>query len=218
MSCEALKNHIFIAQYLFESERLKSLSFLSDKVKIQFDLEDLAREGFYCPAEKPARTLCCFFCGLLISNITVNFDFKTIHRTYSKNCAVLYNPWTNKPCGVRDNYSKNRDVDLYGRYIYILRNSIINMQYESQLKLQVSETEIMVKRQVIESLEQEKEMLKRQIQTLEEEKNCKICFSQIANIVLLPCSHMTHCHDCFKRIEKCSICNANFTGYFKIYK
>ena len=46
---------------------------------------------------------------------------------------------------------------------------------------------------------------------------CKLCFSREAEIVLLPCSHISTCKCCTLPLNKCPICRININQVVKVY-
>ena len=49
-------------------------------------------------------------------------------------------------------------------------------------------------------------LLTRENDTLTEELTCKVCFAHEANIIFLPCSHLTCCETCADQMSDCPIC------------
>ncbi|KAK6171490.1 hypothetical protein SNE40_019668 [Patella caerulea] len=54
-------------------------------------------------------------------------------------------------------------------------------------------------------------------QRLKEQRTCKICMDEEANIVLLPCGHLVSCASCAPALRKCPICRANIKGTVRTY-
>lgn len=48
-----------------------------------------------------------------------------------------------------------------------------------------------------------------------EESDCVVCLTVPMNTILLPCRHLCVCDACFRMIDKCPICRADFTGFLK---
>ncbi len=46
---------------------------------------------------------------------------------------------------------------------------------------------------------------------------CKICFDNVATILVLPCSHISTCISCATCIRYCPICRCNIKTLVKVY-
>ena len=46
-----------------------------------------------------------------------------------------------------------------------------------------------------------------ELKNLEEARKCKACRNEQANIVFVPCGHLTCCTSCSEKIEKCPLCS-----------
>ena len=57
----------------------------------------------------------------------------------------------------------------------------------------------------IEALEDENQVLRESI-------TCKICYDNVASIVIIPCGHMTSCAQCISALRKCPLCRAPIKG------
>jgi len=57
-----------------------------------------------------------------------------------------------------------------------------------------------------QTLTNETQILKDQLQQLQEQKLCKICMDAEINTVFLPCGHMVACLTCTKDIKQCPVC------------
>lgn len=49
----------------------------------------------------------------------------------------------------------------------------------------------------------------------EDNTDCVVCLSEEAEIILLPCRHVCVCATCFKEVDKCPVCRAEFETYIK---
>ncbi|ESO85746.1 hypothetical protein LOTGIDRAFT_130366 [Lottia gigantea] len=54
-------------------------------------------------------------------------------------------------------------------------------------------------------------------QRLKDQRTCKICMDEEANIVLLPCGHLVSCATCAPALRKCPICRAGIKGTVRTY-
>jgi hypothetical protein len=52
---------------------------------------------------------------------------------------------------------------------------------------------------------------------LKDQKMCKICYDNDANIVFLPCGHLVVCEDCSSSIRECPVCRRSIQGILKAY-
>lgn len=50
------------------------------------------------------------------------------------------------------------------------------------------------------------------------ENQCCICFGFTnKKKALIPCGHMQYCDECITKINKCSLCNRNFSGILTVF-
>ena len=42
---------------------------------------------------------------------------------------------------------------------------------------------------------------------------CKLCVKNLINVVILPCSHMLSCSECFSKISNCPTCREEIVSY-----
>jgi len=59
--------------------------------------------------------------------------------------------------------------------------------------------------------------LQREVETLREERNCKICLEKEASIVFLPCGHLCTCTNCAPALQKCAVCRVPIQGLVRTY-
>jgi len=64
-------------------------------------------------------------------------------------------------------------------------------------------------------LKDERELMSLQ---LAENNLCKICLTNEARYLLLPCSHLCYCCDCVGSVETCAICRRRPTAILKVFK
>ncbi|XP_039272656.2 baculoviral IAP repeat-containing protein 8-like isoform X1 [Styela clava] len=55
------------------------------------------------------------------------------------------------------------------------------------------------------------------LKQLEEEKKCKICLDEEANVVFVPCGHLSTCVSCAQRVSNCPICRSYVRQKIKTY-
>nr|XP_039257847.1 uncharacterized protein LOC120334399 [Styela clava] len=67
------------------------------------------------------------------------------------------------------------------------------------------------------NLEENSESLQQQLDKIEEERMCKICFSNPADMVFIPCSHMICCMECTQAIRHCPVCRKKIEKAIKTY-
>jgi hypothetical protein len=51
----------------------------------------------------------------------------------------------------------------------------------------------------------------------DEPRNCKLCYSDLSNILFLPCRHIISCFKCSQLLSKCPYCKAIIKGKVKVY-
>ncbi|XP_076818970.1 uncharacterized protein LOC143464937 isoform X2 [Clavelina lepadiformis] len=56
------------------------------------------------------------------------------------------------------------------------------------------------------------------IRELQEEKRCKICLDQPAEVLFIPCRHLCSCTGCEKYLRKCPICRAEIEKSMRTYR
>ncbi|XP_077965706.1 uncharacterized protein LOC120334396 [Styela clava] len=79
-----------------------------------------------------------------------------------------------------------------------------------------STTEVTPAKQLLNA-EENSESLQQQLEKIEEERMCKICFSNPADMVFIPCSHMICCMECTQAIRQCPICRKKIEKAIKTY-
>jgi hypothetical protein len=57
-------------------------------------------------------------------------------------------------------------------------------------------------------------------ETVDEAKACKVCLTNEANCLIIPCCHKVACSDCIKKLpnKKCPVCRTPFTQVAPIYE
>jgi len=63
----------------------------------------------------------------------------------------------------------------------------------------------------------EAQILKEQLQQLQEQKLCKICMDAEINTVFLPCGHLVACLTCTKDIKQCPVCRQEIAQTVRIF-
>lgn len=53
--------------------------------------------------------------------------------------------------------------------------------------------------------------------SIDENKECKICFETTIDCVLLPCGHMCACYGCAEQLKNCPICRVRLTQVHYVY-
>jgi len=61
------------------------------------------------------------------------------------------------------------------------------------------------------------EGLQKEVQSLREERSCKICLEKEASIVFLPCGHLCSCENCAPALRVCAVCRAPIQGLVRTY-
>nr|XP_039257836.1 uncharacterized protein LOC120334396 [Styela clava] len=79
-----------------------------------------------------------------------------------------------------------------------------------------STTEVTPAKQLLNA-EENSESLQQQLEKIEEERMCKICFSNPADMVFIPCSHMICCMECTQAIRHCPVCRKKIEKAIKTY-
>ena len=51
-----------------------------------------------------------------------------------------------------------------------------------------------------------------------EQTACKVCFTNEANCLLRPCSHLVVCHVCSRQVTKCPVCRQSIRARFPVYR
>jgi hypothetical protein len=65
--------------------------------------------------------------------------------------------------------------------------------------------------ETLEALVQENEQLKESLE-------CRVCFSNAANTLLLPCSHLVCCMSCVDKMKHCPVCRNRILGNIRVYR
>jgi len=89
--------------------------------------------------------------------------------------------------------------------------TLLDAVLRHQLKANTTVLTGVVTTTTVASVEQEKEKEK-------ELNECKVCFENEIDCLLLPCSHLAICSDCAGELKKCPICNSAISKSQKIYR
>ena len=108
-------------------------------------------------------------------------------------------------------------------YLFLLNDE--DIENLRQAYFESLEKEEVEKRCLEEKIQQEeKEMENKKLQSLRRETNflffkskCVICFTNERNIVTLPCSHLSLCEFCSKKVDKCPLCKESFSCTIKTF-
>ena len=95
---------------------------------------------------------------------------------------------------LQQTYFKSVEKELEKRYL------VEKIQHEENDKFQSLQ------------LENEKlQSLRRETKFLYFKSKCVICFTNVRNIVTLPCSHLSLCEDCSNKMDKCPSCQESIS-------
>ncbi|XP_039257064.2 uncharacterized protein LOC120333770 [Styela clava] len=67
------------------------------------------------------------------------------------------------------------------------------------------------------SIPEDQESMKEILEKKQEEKMCKICFTNDADMVFVPCSHMVCCRTCTEAIRQCPVCRKKIEKAIRTY-
>lgn len=98
------------------------------------------------------------------------------------------------------------DQELYG-----------SMNEASSISTVASTSSVTAAKKLQQNEETSHESLQEQLQKIEEERMCKICFSNTADMVFIPCSHMICCMECTQAIRQCPVCRTKIEKAIKTY-
>ncbi|XP_076818322.1 E3 ubiquitin-protein ligase XIAP-like isoform X2 [Clavelina lepadiformis] len=59
--------------------------------------------------------------------------------------------------------------------------------------------------------------LVQRVRELQDERKCKICLDNIADVVFVPCGHLCSCVDCAQALRKCPICRSKIEKSIRTY-
>ncbi|XP_071800461.1 E3 ubiquitin-protein ligase XIAP-like [Asterias amurensis] len=60
--------------------------------------------------------------------------------------------------------------------------------------------------------------IEEEIERLRDEKLCKVCMDEDANMILMPCNHFVLCSSCTKLLNDCPICRTPIREVIRVYK
>jgi hypothetical protein len=69
----------------------------------------------------------------------------------------------------------------------------------------------------VRNLDLETRSLETENRVLKEQKICKVCFENDANMVFIPCGHLVVCENCSDRLRECPVCRRPIQGVLKAY-
>ena len=61
------------------------------------------------------------------------------------------------------------------------------------------------------------EQLMRELNDLQEQRICKVCYDEEINTVFLPCGHLVCCSMCAPALSKCPVCRTSITDPIRVY-
>ena len=59
--------------------------------------------------------------------------------------------------------------------------------------------------------------LEERMKLFEDQRQCKICFNAVADVVFVPCGHLCSCISCAESLRKCPICRVKIEKATKTY-
>ncbi|XP_076818315.1 E3 ubiquitin-protein ligase XIAP-like isoform X3 [Clavelina lepadiformis] len=67
------------------------------------------------------------------------------------------------------------------------------------------------------NLPEDPSSLEQRVRELQDERKCKICLDNIADVVFVPCGHLCSCVDCAQALRKCPICRCKIEKSIRTY-
>jgi len=191
-------------QYVTEQARLKSFSFwppaLPQKPK------DLAEAGFFYTGR--SDQVKCFYCdGGLESWEPADSPWGE-HVKWFGDCAfVKMKTEKENICETKLSKVMGGSVEMNAKKsIQEDGKNIMTETKASEMQKPLNE----IKSTKLKGLEQE-------VQSLREERSCKICLENEASIVFLPCGHLCSCANCAPALKICAVCRAPIQGLVRTY-
>lgn len=162
--------------------------------------EELARAGFYY--EGRADHVKCFSCDGGLCSWEPEDLPEIEHRKWFPECAfVSLNHQPPPTLNTAINVMSNRDIT---------NNKEHSENIENNSKIEITSIE--------EEVSDPKEAkLKKEIARLRDDRMCKICLSDEATVVFLPCGHLSSCTGCAAALKDCPVCRAQIQGLIRAY-
>ena len=191
------------------NKRLNTFIKLGWPIGLSQTAQQMASAGFFY------RGFCdevfCFHCGGGIRKWKVNDDPWIEHNKFYPLCSsILVKNKLKSSLGSEEIYSNGSM-----RYSDVERDVTVNQKHaqtenkeeESVIKPEDQKNKCIV---TLENLLEENNKLKN-------DRLCKICFQNDANIVIIPCGHIITCNNCIMSLEICPICRHEILTCVKSY-
>ncbi|KAK6169025.1 hypothetical protein SNE40_020155 [Patella caerulea] len=151
---------------------------------------DMSKAGFYMTGREDSVK--CFTCGIILKDWDPTDDPFTEHQKFSPKCSYI-----------TENYSKSKSEHISKK------KHELETLYPSTTGTNTLPSSILTSTEA-ESLREENEKMKN-------ETTCRICFDNPAEILTLPCAHISCCVTCAAPLKKCPICRRPIQGTVKIF-
>ncbi|KAK6174437.1 hypothetical protein SNE40_017714 [Patella caerulea] len=151
---------------------------------------DVSRAGLYMTGR--GDSVKCFTCNVILKNWKPTDDPFIEHRKWSQSCSYIAEKSSKNQ---RENISKEK----HSLETFSTPDKSTNPMPSSALTSAEAE-----------SLREENEKLKN-------ETTCRICLDNPAEILTLPCAHISSCASCAAALKKCPICRHVIKGTVKVF-
>ncbi|XP_050394514.2 E3 ubiquitin-protein ligase XIAP [Patella vulgata] len=150
---------------------------------------DMSKAGLYMTGR--GDSVKCFTCGVILKDWDPTDDPFTEHQKWSTGCSYI-----------AENYSKSKSENNE-------KKTKLETLYPSATGTNTMPLSVLTSTEA-ESLREENEKLKN-------ETTCRICLDNPAEILTLPCAHISCCATCAAPLKKCPICRRVIQGTVKIF-
>ena len=189
--------------------------------------EDLAENGFYYTGDRDK--VACVYCRVKLLNWRAGDNPCTEHFKYSPNCVLSRNIGLQTKTGDMIASTKNRHSEESPNISRFALSVIRQLGYDEDL---IATALLRLERQCTSAKEIGSQELLETIFKLQDELSvgncqlgdsefikikkentrlkalCKYCHRKPANMLLLPCRHLSACESCKPRLSQCPICHA----------
>ena len=191
------------------NKRLNTFIKLGWPIGLSQTAQQMASAGFFYRGM--SDQVICFHCGGGIHNWKVNDNPWIEHNKFYPSCSsTLVKNKLKSSLGSEGIYSNRSiwysDVERYGT-VNQKHTQTVTKEEERVIKPKDEKNKRTV---TMENLLEENNKLKN-------DRLCKICFQNDANIVIIPCGHIITCNNCIMSLAICPICRHEILTCVKSY-
>jgi len=184
--------------YITEQERLKTFS--SWPPALPQKPKELAEAGFFYTGR--SDQVKCFYCDGGLESFEPTDSPWGEHQKWFPECAFV--KMKTEPTEIVEQKMKKK----FDEHTHLYSKDSIKEQMPKTIEPTVSTGQTCPSK--VESWQKE-------IERLQEARNCKICMENEASIVFLPCGHLCSCTSCAPALKTCAVCRTPIRGLVRTY-